>query len=94
VIDLVELRTSLYGEGPQLKVTTPPAAMAASNALSVQLAGVPSPTTLVLPAVLTALMGVAHEEVGGGGGGGVALGVADAWLEFALSPLALTAVTT
>src|SRR6202034_239022 len=80
VIDLVELRTSLYGEGPQLKVTTPAAAMAASNALSVQLAAGPSPTTLVFPAVFTALMGVAHDEVpgfvGGAGGGGVALGVA------------------
>src|SRR5580704_7465766 len=78
VINLVELRTSLYGETPQLKVTTPPAAMAASNALSVQLAGVPSPTTFVSPAVLTALIGVAHEEFPGlvGGAGGVALGVA------------------
>jgi hypothetical protein len=65
---------------PQLKVTTPPAAMASSNALSVQLAGVPSPTTLVLPAVFTTLMGKAHEEVPGGvgGAGGVVLGVADA----------------
>jgi hypothetical protein len=80
VTDLVELRMSLYGEGPHWKVTIPPAAMAASNALSVQLAGVPSPTTFVLPAVLTALMGVAHEGAPGfvGGAGGVALGVADA----------------
>src|SRR5277367_2228484 len=80
VIDLVELRTSRYGEGPQLKVTIPPAAMASSNALSVQLAGVPSPTTLVLPAVFTTLMGIAHEEVPGGVGGagatGVVLGIA------------------
>ena len=78
VIDLVELRTSRYGAGPQLKVTTPPATMASSNALSVQLAGVPLPTTLVLPAVVTALMGTAHEEVGGAGATGVVLGVADA----------------
>src|SRR3954469_13505995 len=33
------------GEGPQLKVTVPPPANAASSAASVQLSGVPVPTT-------------------------------------------------
>ena len=75
VIDLVELRMSRYGAGPQLKVTTPPAAMAPSKALSVQLAGVPSPTTLALPNVITTLMGIAHEEVPGVVGGVGATGV-------------------
>src|ERR1700734_2501586 len=66
VIDLVELRTSRYGAVPQLKVTTPPANRACSKCPSVQLPRRPLPTTLVLPAVLTTLIGVAHEEGVGG----------------------------
>src|SRR5580704_10458208 len=43
----VSSRTMVTGSGPQSKVTTPPAATAATTAAEVQLAGVPSPTTVV-----------------------------------------------
>src|SRR5690348_16634248 len=41
----VWVRVIVFGLDPQLKVTTPPAVTAETNAAEVQLAGVPSPTT-------------------------------------------------
>lgn len=42
-----EVKVIVVGFGPQLKVMTPPCAIAAANAASVQLPGVPLPTTEV-----------------------------------------------
>ncbi len=49
---------------PQLNVMIPPVLIAFVRAASVQLAGVPVPTTVVGLAVLTAEMGEVHTAVG------------------------------
>lgn len=61
-LTLVTVRVT--GEVPQLKVITPPAAIAVVNAASVQLAGVPVPTTVVGELTLARVTGVLH-TVGG-----------------------------
>src|SRR6185312_10168911 len=55
------------GSAPQRKVTMPPAATALRSAASVQLAAVPSPTTVVGVEVSTGCAGTSHTVAGGGG---------------------------
>src|SRR5262245_9469781 len=60
-----DVTVMVTGAAPQSNVITPPFASAASRAASVQLPGVPSPTTAFGADVSAAWMGSGH--VGGGG---------------------------
>jgi hypothetical protein len=62
-----ELTVMVAGVAPQLKVTTPPIATADRKPASVQLAALPSPTTVVGLDVSTGLVGTSQVAMGGGG---------------------------
>src|ERR1700690_2967524 len=74
------------GSGPQANVTTPPFATAAASAASVQLPGVPVPTTVVGCDVSTSLPSAGIAHVTGGRVTGPASGISDASTALPLLP--------
>ena len=74
-IVISELTSTITGRGPQRKTMFPPRATAATNTRSLQLSGVPVPTTLIGSvglAIISLMNGGGHTSLVSGGAAGLA----------------------